>query len=44
VPTDQAVIDEAAAVFNTYRDAGAVSTTRDIRQAFDTSFNASVAP
>jgi sulfonate transport system substrate-binding protein len=44
VVTDQAVIDEAAAVFNTYRDAGAVSTTRDIRQAFDTSFNASVAP
>ncbi len=44
VPTDQTVINEAAAVFNTYRDAGAVSTTRDIRQAFDTSFNASVAP
>jgi len=42
VATDQAVIDEAAAVFDTYRDAGAVSTTRDIRQAFDTSFNASV--
>ena len=44
VPTDQTVIQEAAAVFNTYRDAGAVSTTRDITQAFDTSFNASVAP
>lgn len=40
-PTNQAVIDEAAAVFDTYRDAGAVSSTRDIRQAFDTSFNAS---
>ena len=42
VATDQTVIDEAAAVFNTYREAGAVSTTRDIRQAFDTSFNAAV--
>lgn len=43
-PTDQAVIQEAAAVFDAYRAAGAVSTNRDIAQAFDTSFNASVTP
>jgi sulfonate transport system substrate-binding protein len=44
LPTDEAVIAEATAVFDTYRNAGAVSTTRDIRQAFDTSFNAAVTP
>ena len=44
VLTDQAVIREATAVFDTYRTTGAVSTNRDIAQAFDTSFNASVTP
>jgi sulfonate transport system substrate-binding protein len=44
IPTDQAVIQEAAAVFNAYRAAGAVSSNRDIAQAFDTSFNSAAAP
>lgn len=44
VPIDDAVIREASAVFDTYRAAGAVSTDRDLAQAFDTAFNASVTP